>query len=295
LFVIAINNLIEKIVHQRKIFILSMVSTILLIAVILTFFIPRAWIQEIRFAESRLTSNMTKQAEFINKVGRKGLTIACTTIGAFSYYSNARIIDMLGLTDKTIAKNPEAIATIASTWKERNYNISYLMEREPDLILFSTGIKPSAPAEKVLFLSSKFRNGYYPVYYRDGSDLEVIYRLKSGYIGDDKYFTNPEFISLYSKAWDHVLRREYDLALKYARRTIDRAPPDFYLPYVLVGNMLLEIDRQKEAIEFFELSIELSNGYDMHACDMLRRYYKLVEDSAKANEYIQMFLDKNRL
>jgi tetratricopeptide (TPR) repeat protein len=202
---------------------------------------------------------------------------------------------MLGLTDKTIAKNPQSITTIKSTWKERNYNISYLMEREPDLILFSTSLKPSAPAEKALFLSSKFRNGYYPVYHREGQGLEVIYRHKPGFIGDDKYFTNPEFISLYSKALDHNLRREFDLALKQARRSIDLAPPDFYLPYVLAGTILLEINKQDEAVEYFKQSFELSDGYDLHAGDMLRRYYKLENDTAKSNEYFRIIFDRNQL
>ncbi len=295
LFASTINQLIERIISWRGFYISSIFLVIFLMAGILTFAIPQSWIQEIRYAESKLISKMIKRAEYINKAGGKGLTTACSTIGAFSYQSDAKIIDMLGLTDKTIAKNPRVIATIASTWKERNYNIPYLMERNPDLILFSTGIKPSAPAEKALFLSSKFRNGYYPVYYQEGNHLATIYKRKPEFMGDDTYFVDPEFIGLYSKAWDHVLRLEFDLALKYARRSIDLAPPDFYLPYVLIGTILLEKKRHDEAVEYFKRSFELSDGYDLHAGDMLRRYYKLKNDTAKANEYFRMVFDKNQL
>ncbi len=293
LFAYTINQLIEKIIPRRGFYASSTVLVIFLLAGILTFAMPQAWIQEIRYAEIKLTTNMTKQAEVIKRAGGKRLTVACTTIGAFSYFSDVRIIDMLGLTDKTIAKNPQSVAAISSTWKERNYNIPYLMERNPDLILFSTGLKPSAPAERALFLSSKFRKDYYPVYV--GETWWAIYKHKADITDNDQYFPNPEFISSYGEALNHNMRREYDLALKYARQSIDLAPPDFYLPYVLVGTILLEKNRQKDAVEFFKRSFELSDGYDMHACDMLRRYYELGGDSAEADEYLQTFLDKNRL
>ncbi len=295
LFTYTICQLIDRLMPGRRFYVSTILLVIFLTAGVLTFAVPQAWIQEIRYAESRLVANMTEQAEVINQARKKDFTIACSTIGAFGYYSNARVIDMLGLTDKTIAKNPGTIAAIASTWKERNYNIPYLMKRNPDLILFSTGLKPSAPAEKALFLSSKFRNGYYPIYHEQGKGMWVIYRRKAGYEGEDKYYPDPEFISLYGKALEHNLRREYDTALKYARRSIDLAPDDFYLPYVLIGTILLEKNKQDEAVEYFKRSFKLSDGYDMHAGDMLQRYYKLENDTARANEYFRLLYERNKL
>jgi hypothetical protein len=50
-----------------------------------------------------------------------------------------------------------------STWKERNYNSRYILEQEPDYVLFSTGTKPSAPAERALMLYPQFLHNYFTV------------------------------------------------------------------------------------------------------------------------------------
>jgi len=41
-----------------------------------------------------------------------------------------------------------------------------VLERRPDLILFSTGVRPSAAAEKALFLYRDFYRSYFPYYFR---------------------------------------------------------------------------------------------------------------------------------
>ena len=295
LFALTVYRIIEKIFSRRRFYVSAVSLLIILAAGAFDFAVPQSWIQNIRINEILLVKKIIRRVTYIKEAAVKNPAIACTTIGALGYYLDGRIIDMLGLTDKTIAKHPETIAKIASTWKERNYNITYLMERNPDLILFSTGIKPSAPAEKALFLSSKFRNGYYPVYYQEGDHLATIYKRKSGYTGEDTYFNNPEFIIAYSEAWNHVMSREYDQALKDAHRSIDLAPPDFYLPYVLIGTILLELKKEDEALDYFKRSFELSDGYDMQAGDMLRRYYILKKDTARANVYYHITFERNQL
>ena len=61
--------------------------------------------------------------------------IAVRRIGAISYYSNLKIIDILGLTDKKIAYN---IKNIKNIEKQNEVNSRIILEKEPNLvILFS--------------------------------------------------------------------------------------------------------------------------------------------------------------
>jgi arabinofuranosyltransferase len=295
LLVMTIYKIAEKIFRKRK-FYISAVSLVIVLAIgAIDFMVPQDWIQSIRVSEQLLINKILRRVDYIKKSGAQKATIACTTIGALSYNLDGCIIDMLGLTDSTIAKHPQAIAEIASTWKERNYNIPYIMKRQPDIILFSTGIKPSAPAEKALFLSSKFRNRYFPVYYQEGDHLATIYKRKSGYKGEDRYLSDPGFINAYADAWNDIMRKDFNQALKDVHRSIDLAPPDFYLPYVLCGSILLQMQRPDEALDYFKKSFQISDGYDMQAGDMLRQYYLLNNDTAQANVYYRITAERNKL
>jgi len=292
---LAIYRIVEKIFTRRRMYAATSSLMIILVVGILSFIIPREWMGNIRTTEKLLIDKILRRVDYIKAKGAKDATIACPTIGALSYNLDGNIIDMLGLTDKTIAKHPEAIANISSTWKERNYNIPYLMKRNPDLILFSTGIKPSAPAEKALFLSSKFRNGYYPVYYQEGNHLATIYKRKDGYTGEDRYLDDPEFIIAYTRAWNKISGGDYREALKETLSSIELGPSDFYLPYVLSGMILVELNRHDEALKYLNYSYNLSGQYDMHAADMLGKYYLINNDTAKANEYYRVISERNRL
>ncbi len=294
LLAMTVYKLAEIIFRKKRIFISAVPLVILLGAGAVEFKIPEDWIQKVRHSELLLVDKILKRVAYIKADGAQEATIACTTIGALSYNLDGCVIDMLGLTDSTIAKHPETITEIASTWKERNYNVPYIMKRNPDIIMFSTGIKPSAPAEKALFLSSKFRNGYYPVYRQEGRHLATFYKRKVGYTGGDTYLHDPAFVDAYSASYNHILRNEYRQALTEALRSIDAAPPGFYLPYVLAGNILLELQRPLEAVEYFKRSFEISGGYDLHAADMLRRYYELGKDTAQANYYQRIIAEKNK-
>jgi len=297
LFVTALYRLFNRIVSKNDKVTPIILMIIVLAAGVLTFVLPRQSMQNIHFAETRLVGKMKTQADVIRNASTRRFTIGCTTIGAFSYYSNAVVIDMLGLTDKTIAKHPQNITTIKSTWKERNYNIPYLMDRAPDLILFSTGLKPSAPAEKALFLSSKFRKGYYPVYHDVGNRLWAIYKHKSEYKteGEDRYYPSAEFIDLYADALVHFFEGRYDLSLEYARQSMMSAPPDFYQIYTLIGGIMMEKENPQEALRLLQQAVLISDGYAMQACDILRRFYEMVGDSDRAEEYYKIIREKNRL
>ena len=165
---------------------------------VVTFFLPRSWIMSVRFAEMGLNFKMAKYAQRLRQSFGTDFTLAMSTIGAISYLTEAKVIDMLGLTDPYIAKHPETIPGILSTWKEKKFNTQYLLSRDPDVIMFSTGIKPSAPAERALFLSSKFRKNYYRYYFPERV-LLVVYKRKGEFLQENEVFPDARFVNLYNQ------------------------------------------------------------------------------------------------
>lgn len=126
-------------------------------------------IYEKRAYETGLVTKMKIYSEFLNNVSEESNeypTVSLSTIGAFSYYTSARVIDLIGLTDEYIAHNPKEEPgideSIPLAWKERRYNIDYVLEQKPDYIIFPAGAKPSAYPEAALFSRKEFHDMYYP-------------------------------------------------------------------------------------------------------------------------------------
>jgi arabinofuranosyltransferase len=269
-------------------------AAIMVFAGLATFFLPRKELRSIRYNEVALVKNMKYLAETIRNIKGTDCSVALATIGAFSYYSDASVIDLLGLTDRTIARNPRPLFGIESTWKERHYNIPYVMKRAPDLILFSTGIKPSAPAEKALFLSSRFRREYYPVFHTDVY-MYTVYRKKADSEGEDRYFNDARFVNDYAEALYYNSRRKFDVALEYARQARESGPADFYPPLVVMGDIELQKGNVEQGIKYLYEGFTLSGGYAMTAADKLARYYELIGDTAAAEPYWNAIRKHNRL
>mgnify|MGYP001407076609 CR=1 FL=1 len=289
-----IARLSEKIIKNRT----NTVSIIFLLIICGagagTYFIPKAKLNITRGAEIKLVNTMTFQAEFLRKARKGRFSIACSTIGALGYYSDADVIDMLGLTDSTIAKHPLLIGGIQTTWKEKNFNVSYLMNRRPDFVLFSTGIKPSSPAEKALFLSSRFRETYYPVFYVEHGTWWTFFRHKPGVTVNDCYYSDPEFVNLYTEAMNCYLNKDYNSAVQMARRSQAVAPDDFYLNYMLIGNIMMLQGNFDEGTKVLLQTIDISKGFSVSAYSELATYYRDRGDSAKAQFYLQKAIAKNR-
>ncbi len=136
--------------------------TLGLLAVLVTWFLPRDFVTNYNFREKAFTDRMARMADNIKASDDSNFSVALPTIGTFGYKLIGHdIIDMLGLTDSTIARHAgEEIPGMETTWKERKHNSAYLLGRAPDYIMFSTGYKPSAPAEKALFLYQPFLDAY---------------------------------------------------------------------------------------------------------------------------------------
>ena len=217
----------------------TVVSAILLLLVaLLFFFVPNKWTRDVKVLEEALVEGMRFRAEYLRASFPPPFSVAISTIGSISYHLGTRItvIDMLGLTDRNISRHPETLEGIAPTWKERKYNTGYLLSRDPDFILFSTGVKPSAPAERALFLNSKFRRNYSPVYVPFGEGRFVpVFRRKGTFREENEIFADTRFIEMFAQALHLRQAGEVSEAIKTLEEIISIGPQDFALPYELMG------------------------------------------------------------
>lgn len=243
-----------------------------------------------------------KQAE----MGRP-LILAATTIGALSYYSEVVVIDMIGLTDAEIAHNPKIIPEVSqynrTGWKERNYNVDYVLSRKPDFVYFSTGLKPSAYAERALFTSEEFRRRYYGYYfqvsslnfgdalYKRKSDIELAMMMPPK--GKNPNYT-PAFVHDYNNAFNASRGPDEKTllgALEHVDKVLKRGPSDFAGIYHLQAEIYNKLKQPEKAVESNKKAIEL-NPHEVMARYALFQYYMSVKDTLNAQteiDYIQRF------
>jgi len=223
----------------------------------------------------------------------KPLTVAATTIGAISYYSDVILIDMLGLTDKEVAHNPKPIPEISSKdvgWRERNYNVEYIMSRKPDYIYFSTGIKPSAYAERGLFTSDEFMKYYYPYYFtvKELGSADIMYKRKS----DAEVSAlaplpqNPgyqkSFVNLYNQAMNTQKdKSKTQEAISLYQQALDKGPAGWGTPYQFIGDLYLQLKDKNKAFENYKKAVELDD-YNVMAHYYLYQLYSEKNDTAAA-------------
>lgn len=201
----------------------------------------------------------------------KPLTVAATTIGAISYYSDVILIDMLGLTDKEVAHNPKPIPEISSKdvgWRERNYNVEYIMSRKPDYIYFSTGIKPSAYAERGLFTSDEFMKYYYPYYFtvKELGSADIMYKRKSDaeVSGLAPLPQNPSyqksFVNLYNQAMNTQKdKSKTQEAISLYQQALEKGPAGWGTPYQFIGDLYLQLKDKNKAFENYKKAVELDD------------------------------------
>lgn len=238
----------------------------------------------------KITGNWLKNKQ---EQAGKPLIVAATTIGAISYYSEVILIDMLGLTDEEVAHNPKPISEISTKevgWKERNYNVEYVLSRKPDYIYFSTGIKPSAYAERGLFTSDEFIKYYYPYYFtvKEFTFTDIIYKRKS----DEetaKIAVLPananyqkQFVNLYNQAMNTQKdKSKTQEAIDLYFQTIAMGPAGWGTPYQMIGELYLQLKDNDKAIENFKKSVELDD-YNLLAHYYLYQFYTGKKDTASA-------------
>lgn len=185
IFILAIKSfhfLIEKFLSQFETMQYS--TTLLLLAIsvewgIQVFRSEEPVMLEKRSYEVGLVTKMKIYADWVNhqsEIQKRKLSVAMSTIGAFSYFSNSRVIDLIGLADSYIAHHPKETPGITNElpllWKERHYNADYVLSLKPDYIIFPAGAKPSAFAECAVFVHSEFQKLYYTqIFYSERLNL----------------------------------------------------------------------------------------------------------------------------
>jgi tetratricopeptide (TPR) repeat protein len=259
---------------------------------ILTFFLPRVWIMNVRQAETGLCFKMSKYANRLRQSFGTDFTLAMSTIGAISYLTEAKVIDMLGLTDPYIAKHPENIPGIFSTWKEKKFNTQYLLSRDPDVIMFSTGVKPSAPAERALFLSSKFRENYYPYYFPRILEnvLGVVYKKKGEYTKKNEIFPDARFVNLYNEAINLEHRGDLGTGLDKLKEILEVGPKDFVRVYEEISRCNFLMGNTEECKKYAQKAVEMDD-YCTMAHILLHGIYLNDGDTTKAlQEQEKIFL-----
>ncbi|UCD63306.1 MAG: tetratricopeptide repeat protein, partial [Candidatus Zixiibacteriota bacterium] len=143
-----------------------------------------------------------------------------------------RIIDMVGLTDTTIARHPqEPIAGITTTWKEQNFNAAYVLSQSPDYILFSTGRKPSAPGEKALHLYQQFFDAYkivdyaqMPGPYNRKTRIHSVYRRFREITGELVPVYPVAFVEYYTLGLERHNAGDLHEAIQWHRKAIETCP-----------------------------------------------------------------------
>ena len=261
------------------------VVVVTFIALGLTFYLPRSGVLEIRSLEQGLVDNMKFIAENLRAHFGADLTLAVSTIGSISYYSSgSRVIDMLGLTDKEISHHPDYIPGIPSSWKEKKYNAAYILSQDPDFIIFSTGYKPSAPAERVLLLYSKFRQNYYTLFWRKGSTSYAVFRKKSTYTGENQIFPETGFVDKYNEALNLFSEKQWLMSVRKLKEVLEICPQDFVWVYEEMGKAYYLSGNYSEAKKYLNQAID-KDPYCVSAHHLLAvmyaqegRYHKALEE-----------------
>ena len=187
-----------SILFEKKAFLLVL-AVVVLIGWQVT--LPRKHVTTFHTREVGFTLRMADFSDALVKMDSTNFSLAVSTIGLVGYrLLDHTIIDMLGLADSTIARHPEPyIEGMETTWRETHFNSSYLLSRRPDYILFSTGAKPSAPAERALFLYTDFLNSYRTIGFFLGTKLQSIYKRYYQAKGEIRRDVDVRFVQYYNR------------------------------------------------------------------------------------------------
>jgi len=198
---------------------------------------------------------------------------------------------MLGLTDKEISHHPDYIPGIPSSWKERKYNAAYVLSQDPDFIIFSTGYKPSAPAERALFLYSEFRQNYYSFHFRRGNQFLSVFRTKGPYEKENQIFHDTRFVNLYNEVLSLFGEKQWAMMREKLNEVLEVCPEDFAWAYQEMGRACFLLGNYPEGKKYLSLAIEM-DPYCVSARGLLGstyaqegRYEKALEEYEVINLY----------
>ena len=287
LFVISLYGLVGKIKIR---------ATNLLIFLFVVFYSTMAYlstykyIMETRKNEIGLMKSMYFVSHMLKKHFGGNFSVATSTIGLMGYeLIGHRLIDILGLTDSYIARNPERIDGIESSWKERKYNSSYLLKQQPDFIVFSTGYKPSAPAERALIMHSEFRKKYTPTGFNYMGSTRVVWRkISSIDLSKDVVHNDARFVNKVVDALNNLYREGLaEKALLDFRESYLRLNEDYPLILTGIGACFLQMNQRDSAVIYLEKALQVDSTYWLAHLNMIT--YLLGErDTATAKLHLDV-------
>lgn len=244
------------------------------VLIVLTILLPRGFVKQYNELEQGFTKRMHWLAQQMQRADTTDFSVAVPTIGVFGYeLLGHKIIDMVGLTDSTVARHAEEpIQGLTSTWKERKHNSRYLLQRQPDYILFSTGVKPSAPAERALLLYPSFLNAYRSVgwYYQTSpgvrGTLSNVWKRVRPVKGDIVPLYSIEYVEHYKDAMDAYASGQYRRALTLiAKARALRPPPgNIYLKYYTAFCQMMLGENEQAYESLNQVLAEDSLLYEAH-------------------------------
>ncbi len=262
------------------------VALFLIPSAFFTYALPQGRLDYAQRSMHAHNARLYKLAECINQSPGQDLIIATGAIGIPKYYTRARVIDLIGLTDSTIARHPVRVAGLYSPSILRQQNARYVLDRRPDFIGFITGIKPQTLAEKALFLQRRFRRDYYLSFC---SDDAPIYARKpdASTASTDETFADPTFVEDYI-AGLNAESSNPSAAIKHYARALENGPADFAEPLLWLGAIHHERGEGDQARPYLQRAIE-RDPYTAWAYA-----YLAIADIAKG-ENLKNALDRARL
>jgi len=249
--------------------------------------IPRDYVSLFNRREIGFSNKMDDFSRRLLAADSRDFSLAVSTIGMVGYrLLDHTVIDMLGLTDSTIARHPEpSIAGLETTWRESNFNSQYLLSRQPDYILFSTGSKPSAPAERALFLYSAFLKDYRTIGFYFSGLMHVAYKR---YFPVDTPVTRDvdvRFVQAFNEGLNYAGKQEYTNALKAYEEAVQYGPSP---PYPYVFYYIAEVLRKQQKPELAYSALTKGAEIDTLVFELYTNLYAFayrMGNFAAADEY----------
>ncbi len=239
-----------------------------------------------RRLELGIVEKMRTVASLLKQTDNRRFSIAVSTIGRLGYdLPGQTVIDMLGLTDSTVAKHPEKIPGMQTTWRERHFNAGYVLSRDPDYILFSTGYKPSAPAERALVLHSKFRQNYYVALYpapRLNRNLAV-YKRKGDFNKPDSVWPDLQLANDFNDGMNYLIAQKTQDAMDTFNRMLVNGPKDYSMPYNWLALVYMRSQRFSEALAYADSALQI-NPYSVSALTSQYDILMTIGDTAQAKK-----------
>ncbi|MBU0983151.1 MAG: hypothetical protein KKA42_04725 [candidate division Zixibacteria bacterium] len=238
LAVLSVFLLTQRLTKQLRVVLAVAIGAGMLAA---TYFLPHDFVSKYNLSERAFVQKQQFKANALKDSDSSDFSVALATIGVFGYeLMGHEVIDLLGLTDSTIARSSEEpIPGMETTWKEQKHNSRYLLEKAPDYIVFSTGTKPSAPAERALLLYRQFTDVYRSLgwYYRNEElggrgVLAIIFKRTHPMTGEIVPAFPVEYVEEYKLGLDAHTRRDQQAAIQHYAKALRASTAPHYVNLV---------------------------------------------------------------